>query len=52
MGTDRDWIEVWDDLDEAGHVDLDRQLAGCPANLELRIKRLVILAREGVATRS
>jgi hypothetical protein len=44
--TDRDWIEVClsgGELDDAGHVDLDRQLTETPDSLELRIKRLGFL---------
>ena len=44
--TDRDWIEVClsgGELDDAGHVDLERQLREDPDNLELRIKRLGFL---------
>jgi hypothetical protein len=44
--TDLDWIEVClsgGELDEAGHIELERQLAGNPDDLELRIRRLGFL---------
>src|SRR5689334_9711160 len=48
--TDRDWIEIClsgGELDDAAHVELERQLTETPDNLELRIKRLgYLFARE------
>ena len=43
--TDRDWKVCLSggELDDAGHVDLERQLTVSPDNLELRIKRLGFL---------
>jgi hypothetical protein len=44
--TDPDWIEAClsgGDLDEASHLELERQLVETPNNLELRIKRLGFL---------